>query len=70
VLSTSALAGKTVRDAEIPDSALIGMIRKGDKVIAPRGDTRISEGDVVTIFAMAESVKEVEQLFQAGLDFF
>ena len=50
--------------------ALIGMIRKGDKVIAPRGDTRISEGDVVVIFSMAESVKEVEQLFQAGLDFF
>lgn len=70
VLSTSALAGKTVRDADIPDSALIGMIRKGDKVIAPRGDTRINEGDVVTIFAMAEAVAEVEQLFQAGLDFF
>jgi trk system potassium uptake protein TrkA len=70
VLGTSAIAGKTVREAEIPPSALIGLIRKGDRVIAPKGDTRIADGDVLTIFAMRESVAEVERLFQVGLDFF
>lgn len=70
VLSTSALAGKTVREADVPQSALIGLIRKGDRIVVPRGDTRIAEGDVLTIFALRDSVIEVEQLFQAGLDFF
>jgi len=70
LLSTSALAGKTVREADVPQSALIGLIRKGDRIVVPRGDTRIAEGDVLTIFALRDSVIEVEQLFQAGLDFF
>ena len=70
VLGTSAMAGKAVRDAELPDAALIGLIQKGDKVIVPRGDTRLAEGDVLTIFALRQSVAEVERLFQVGLDFF
>jgi trk system potassium uptake protein TrkA len=70
VLGTSAIAGKTVREAEIPPSALIGLFRKGDRVIAPKGDTRIADGDELTIFAMRESVADVERLFQVGLDFF
>ncbi len=70
VLGTSAMAGKTVRDAELPEAALIGLIQKGDKVVVPRGDTRLAEGDVLTIFAMRESVAAVERLFQVGLDFF
>ena len=70
VLGTSAVAGKTVRDADLPDAALIGLIKKGEKIVVPRGDTRLAEGDVLTIFAMRESVSEVERLFQVGLDFF
>jgi trk system potassium uptake protein TrkA len=70
VLSTSMIAGRTVRDSELPDGSLIGLIRKGDKVIVPKGDTRLAEGDVLTIFAMREQVAEVERLFQVGLDFF
>ncbi len=70
VLGTSAIAGKTVRETDIPASALIGLIRKGDRIITPKGDTRIVEGDVLTIFALREAVADVERLFQAGLDYF
>jgi trk system potassium uptake protein TrkA len=70
VLSTSMIAGRTVRDSELPDGSLIGLIRKGDKVVVPKGDTRLAEGDVLTIFAMRDQVAEVERLFQVGLDFF
>jgi trk system potassium uptake protein TrkA len=70
VLGTSAIAGKLVRETDIPPSALIGLIKKGERVIAPKGDTRIGEGDVLTLFAMSDSVAEVERLFQVGLDFF
>ncbi len=70
VLGTSALAGRTVRDAELPDAALIGLIQQGGKLVVPRGDTRLAEGDVLTIFAMRRAVADVERLFQVGLDFF
>lgn len=70
VLGTSALAGRLVRESEMPDAAIIGLIRKGDRLVVPRGDTRLAEGDVLTIFAMREAVTEVERLFQVGLDFF
>ena len=70
VLGTSAIAGKMVRDTDLPDDALIGLVRKGDGIVVPRGDTRIMEGDVLTIFALSGSVPEVERLFQVGIDFF
>lgn len=70
VLRTSALAGRTVRDAELPKDARIGVIRRGDKVFTPKGDTQIVEGDELTIFAMRNSVADVERLFQVGFDFF
>lgn len=70
VLGTSAIAGKLVRDTDLPRDARIGLIRKGDKVIVPKGDTRLAEGDLMTIFALRGSVAEVERLFQVGLDFF
>jgi trk system potassium uptake protein TrkA len=70
VLGTSAIAGRAVRETDLPEASLIGLIRKGDKVVVPKGDTRLAEGDVLTIFAMRDQVAEVERLFQVGLDFF
>ena len=70
VLGTSAMAGKAVRDAELPEAALIGLIQKGDKIVVPKGDTRLAEGDVLTIFALRDAVADVERLFQVGIDFF
>ena len=43
---------------------------KQGKVIKPTADTRIEEGDVIAIFAMAEDVSEVERLLQVSIDFF
>ncbi|WP_424928264.1 Trk system potassium transporter TrkA [Amaricoccus tamworthensis] len=70
VLGTSAIAGRLIRDAEFPESSIVGLIQKKDRIMVPKGDTRIEEGDVLTIFATSEAVAEVERLFQVGLDFF
>ena len=70
VLRTSALAGRLVRESEMPEDARIGVIRRGDKVFTPKSETRLAEGDELTIFAMRKSVAEVERLFQVGFDFF
>jgi len=70
VLSTSPIAGKKISEIDFPEGVLIGMLRKGDKVMRPLGRTRIDEGDVIAVFAMAEDVPKVEQLLQVSIDFF
>jgi len=49
---------------------LIGAVLKGDKVVMPRADTRIEEGDVISIFALTAEIPEVERLLQVSIDFF
>lgn len=70
VLSTSPIAGKLVSEIDFPEGALVGMIRKGGKVMRPVGKTRIDEGDVITVFVLAEDVEKVELLMQVTIDFF
>jgi trk system potassium uptake protein TrkA len=70
VLSTSHLAGKRISDIDFPEGVLVGAIRKGDEVIRPMGSTRIDEGDIVALFALAKDVPEVERLMQVSIDFF
>jgi len=70
VLSTSPIAGQRIADIEFPDGVLVGAVRKGGKVLRPTGNTRIEEGTVIVIFAMAGNVPEVERLLQVSIDFF
>ena len=70
VLSTSPIAGQRIKDVDLPEGALIGGILSGGRYVRPTGDTRIMEGDIVAIFAMADDVPEVERLLQVSIDFF
>jgi len=70
VLSTSPIAGQELRDVDFPEGVLVGALMKAGKVIRPTGHTRIEEGDVIAIFAMAADVPEVERLLQVSIDFF
>jgi len=70
VLSTSPLAGQMLREIDFPEGVLVGAIMRGGEVMRPIGSTRIEEGDVVAIFAMADDVPEVERLMQVSIDFF
>ncbi|MEP2642758.1 Trk system potassium transporter TrkA [Roseobacter sp.] len=70
VMSTSPLAGKRINEIDFPEGVLVGAVRKGNDVIRPLGKTRIDEGDVIAIFALAEDVPEVERLMQVSIDFF
>ena len=70
VLGTSPIAGRLVRDIEFPEGVLVGALMKGEKVVKPTGDTKVDEGDVILLFAMAGDVPEVERLLQVSIDFF
>lgn len=70
VLSTSPIAGKTVRDIGFPEGVIVGAVQKGDTYVRPTGSTRIDDGDRIVIFALAEDVREAERLFQVTIDYF
>ncbi|MDO5605926.1 MAG: Trk system potassium transporter TrkA [Paracoccus sp. (in: a-proteobacteria)] len=71
VLATSSIAGRLIREIDLPEGALIGMVMKPDgAIIKPMPDTRISEGDIICIFALSKDVPEVERLLQVAIDFF
>ncbi|SLN13075.1 Trk system potassium transporter TrkA [Roseisalinus antarcticus] len=70
VLSTSPIAGQKIRDIEFPEGVLVGGLVKAGRYVKPDGETRVEEGDLVTIFAMASDVPEVERLLQVSIDFF
>lgn len=70
VLSTSPMAGKRISEIDFPEGVLVGAVRKGSEMIRPMGATRIDEGDVIALFALAKDVPEVERLMQVSIDFF
>jgi trk system potassium uptake protein TrkA len=70
VLGTSPIAGQKIKDIAFPDGVLVGGLMKGGKLVKPTGQTRIDEGDVIVLFAMAADVPEVERLLQVSIDFF
>ena len=70
VLSTSPIAGKTIRDIGFPEGVIVGAIQKGDTYVRPTGGTRIDDGDRIVIFALAKDVREAERLFQVTIDYF
>jgi trk system potassium uptake protein len=70
VLSTSAIAGRQIREIGFPEGVLVGAVQKGGKVVPASGSTRIEEGDVIVLFALAADVPAVETLLQVSIDFF
>jgi len=69
-LETSSLVGVPLRELRLPDGMIIGAIVRQGEVIIPRGDTVVKVDDRVIIFALAEMIKKVEQLFSVRLSFF
>jgi cell volume regulation protein A len=52
----SPAVGKRVVDLELPKSALLVLIRRGNEVLVPRGATALEQGDVVVVIAEKEDV--------------
>jgi trk system potassium uptake protein TrkA len=70
LLDTSDLGGIPIREAELPDGVIFGAILRGEQIIIPDGDTILRAKDRVVLFALAEAVREVEDLFAVRLEYF
>ena len=69
-LETSPLVGKPLRELDLPDGIRIGAIYRDGNALVPDGTTQILAKDRVVIFATAERVRQVEQMFRVSLEFF
>lgn len=69
-LETLDILDTPLRDLKVPAGVRFGAIVRGADVIIPRGDTVIKAGDRVIIFALAETIKKVEQMFSVQLGYF
>ena len=69
-LETSPLVGTYLRDLNLPHGIRIGAIYRDGQVFKPSGGSKIQPKDRVVIFALAEAVRQVEQMFRVSLEFF
>lgn len=70
VLETSPMIGNQLRDTELPNGVRIGAIVRGNKVMTPTGDFEIKANDRVVLFAMADQVHNLKDLFRVSLEYF
>lgn len=70
VLETSPMIGSKLRDAEMPNGVRLGAIVRDGKVIMPTGDTEIKANDRVVLFALADQVQNLKDLFRVSLEYF
>ncbi|MEM7696490.1 MAG: Trk system potassium transporter TrkA [Pseudomonadota bacterium] len=69
-LETSPLVGRSLRDLDLPVGVRVGAIYRKGKAIEINGDTQILAKDRVIMFALADKVHQVEQMFRVSLEFF
>lgn len=55
IFPTSRVAGKLLRDIDIPTSALVATLFRNEEVIIPRGNTMILPGDRILLITLPEN---------------
>jgi amino acid transporter/mannitol/fructose-specific phosphotransferase system IIA component (Ntr-type) len=50
------MIGRRLRDLSLPDGVLIAMIRRGDELVIPTGDTSLEDGDRLTVLGRPEGI--------------
>ncbi len=63
VKPNSKISKKLIRDINFPLRALIGGLIRGNESFIVSGEFQVEAGDHVVVFAMPESIREVEKLF-------
>ncbi len=70
VLETSPLAGKALRDADLPADITIGAVIHNGVVKFPEPDLVVKQGDKIVLLAEKSALKAIEALFRVSTDYF
>ncbi|MBN07411.1 MAG: Trk system potassium transporter TrkA [Rhodospirillaceae bacterium] len=69
-IQTTSLVGTPLSEADLPEGVLVGAVVRGDEILVPRGSTVVNVNDRIVLFAAADAVKQVEQMFSVRLEYF
>jgi len=70
VLETSPLAGKALREADVPNDIRIGAVIQKGIVMFPEPDLIVKTGDKVVLLAEKSAMKSIESMFRVSADYF
>lgn len=59
---TAKLIGKKIYEVDLPGESLVAILKRGDSVNIPHGNTEIREGDKLSIIGQVEDIKAIKEL--------
>ena len=60
---TAELIGKALRDVVLPENTLVAIIRRGDEMIIPRGNSELRENDRITVIGDPQVLRELRRRY-------
>ena len=63
LLVTRDFGKSTLAEIKLPKGVLVLMIHRDDKIIVPRGNTVLAEGDLVMVLGSADEIRECRNIF-------
>ncbi len=70
VLETASILSKPLKDLKLAEGIRFGAILRGGKMLVPSGQTELEVNDRIVLFARADYVRDVEQMFRVSPDYF
>ena len=65
--NAASLIGRLVRELDMPEGSLIAVIHRAEKVVVPRGDTRLMQEDRLTVIGDPAGIAELERRYGGSL---
>ncbi|HSL60641.1 MAG TPA: Trk system potassium transporter TrkA [Desulfotignum sp.] len=69
-LETSDITNRPLKDIDVPKGALLVCILRNGNIIIPTGDSVVTPGDQIIVFAVKQAIKKMEKLLTVKLEFF
>ena len=63
LIVTKNFGTETLSQIKLPKGVLVLMINRDDKIIVPRGNSILAEGDLLTVLGSPEAIKECRHIF-------
>ncbi|MCB2187094.1 MAG: Trk system potassium transporter TrkA [Deltaproteobacteria bacterium] len=69
-LETSEIAGRPLREVNIPKGAIVAAVIRAGEVAIPTGETIVAPGDRLVIFVLRQVLAKLEKLLTVRLEYF
>jgi len=66
ITPASGVAGRSVEELRLPEGVILALVARGNRLIAPRGGTRLEPGDHVFVIAQTSERDAVEHVLGTG----